>query len=110
MALVCTFATSLCERVVLIFIFQDSTAFAQQIQEAVPRICHLLGSKSVTDIMEAIEFFVTGYEFGVLATIQGIRRMLLLIWSKEQNVKDAVVAAYKRLYFNPDSGNARHVH
>ncbi|KAL5015272.1 hypothetical protein ScPMuIL_009542 [Solemya velum] len=92
---------------VLVQYLKDSTAFAQQIQEAVPCICHLLGSKSVTDIMEAIEFFVTGYEFGVLATIQGIRRMLLLIWSKEQSVKDAVVAAYKRLYFSPDSGNAR---
>lgn len=86
---------------------QESLAFATQLQAAVPVISQLLGSKNVTDVMEAIEFFVTGFEFGLTATMIGIRRMLPLIWSKEASVKDAVVAAYKRLYLNPQGGNAR---
>lgn len=70
-------------------------------------IAQLLGSKTLTDVMEAIEFFVTGFEFGLSSTMIGIRRMLPLIWSKEGGIKDAVVGAYRRLYLNPEGGNAR---
>ncbi|PVD36929.1 hypothetical protein C0Q70_03922 [Pomacea canaliculata] len=86
---------------VLVQYLKNSLAFAGQIQEAVPIICQLLGSKNTSDVFEAIEFFVTSYEFGVSAAIVGIRRMLVLIWSKEQAVKDTVVSAYKRLYLEP---------
>ena len=88
--------------------FQESLAFATTLQKAVPVISQLLGSKNLTDVMEAIEFFVTGFEFGLASTMIGIRRMLPLIWSKESGVKDAVVAAYKRLYLNPQGGNQRY--
>ncbi|KAK7496786.1 hypothetical protein BaRGS_00011995 [Batillaria attramentaria] len=92
---------------VLVQYLKDSLAFARQIQEAVPIICQLLGSKNTSDVFESIEFFVTSYEFGVSAALLGIRRMLVLIWSKEQSVKDAVVAAYKRLYLESTSGSQR---
>ena len=88
---------------------QESLAFTIQLQNAVPIISQLLGSKNLTDVMEAIEFFVTGFEFGLTSTMIGIRRMLPLIWSRDSGIKDAVVAAYKRLYINPQSGNARFV-
>ena len=91
-----------------LFSFQESLAFANTLQKAVPVISQLLGSKNLTDIMEAIEFFVTGFEFGLSYTMIGIRRMLPLIWSKEAGVKDAVVAAYKRLYLNQQGGNQRY--
>ena len=86
---------------------QDSLMFASQIQESVPVICQLLSSKNTSDVFEAIEFFVTGYEFGVTETIVGIRKMLALIWSREASVKEAVVNAYKRLYLTPQGGNPR---
>ncbi|XP_055958438.1 condensin complex subunit 1 isoform X2 [Patella vulgata] len=89
---------------VLVQYLKDSTTFANQIQQGVPIICQLLGSKTTSDVFEAIEFFVTGFEFGVAATMMGIRRMLVLIWSSEQTIKDAVVGAYKRLYLNPQAG------
>ncbi|KAK3104798.1 hypothetical protein FSP39_010318 [Pinctada imbricata] len=92
---------------ILVQYLKDCLAFATQIQAAVPIICQLLGSKTVTDVLEAIDFFVTGFEFGVTATMMGIRRMLHLIWSRESGVKDAVVSAYKRLYLNPQGGNQR---
>ena len=87
--------------------FQDSLTFIGQIEKAVPVVCQLLGSQNTTDVMEAIEFFVTSFEFGVANAMMGIRRMLVLIWSKENNIKDAVVAAYKRLYLNPQGNNVR---
>ena len=82
-------------------------AFATQVQNAVPVISLLLGSKSVTDVMEAIHFFVTGFEFGLTSTMIGIRRMLPLIWSRETSIKEAVVEAYKRLYLSPEGSNTR---
>ncbi|XP_046579520.1 LOW QUALITY PROTEIN: condensin complex subunit 1-like [Haliotis rubra] len=100
-------ASEVCKQQVLVQYLKDSLTFAKQVQTSVPTICQLLGSKNTSDVFEAIEFFVTGFEFGVTATMLGIRRMLTLVWSKESGVKEAVVAAYKRLYLSPQGGNQR---
>ncbi|XP_013415078.1 condensin complex subunit 1-like isoform X2 [Lingula anatina] len=92
---------------VLVQYLKDTMTFVSQIQTATPVICQLLGSKNVTDVMEAIEFFVTGFEFGVSNAMTGIRRMLALVWSKEAGIKEGVVDAYKRLYLRPQGGNQR---
>ncbi|XP_071805504.1 condensin complex subunit 1-like [Asterias amurensis] len=92
---------------VLVKYLQDCVTFAAQIQQAVPILCELLSSKINSDVLEAIEFFVRAHEFGVMSALEGIRRMMVLVWSKEQGVKDAVVAAYKRLYLNPQGGTQR---
>ena len=34
--------------------------FAKLIQQGLPVVCQLLGSKHVSDVMETISFFVTG--------------------------------------------------
>ena len=91
------------------FLIQDSLNFMTEIHQAVPIVCLLLGSKSVTDVLEAIDFFVSGFESGVGSCFVGIRKMLSLIWSKEPGVKEAVVDAYKRIYLNPKSANQRSV-
>ena len=72
-----------------------------------PVVAQLLGSKQSSDILEAIEFFVSAFEFGLLNAMMGVRRMLALIWSQEKTIKDAVVAAYKRLYINVESNSVR---
>ena len=59
-------------------------------------VCQLLCSKQTSDILEAIEFFVTAFEFEVSGAINGVKRMLSLVWSSEADVKKAVVDAYKR--------------
>lgn len=71
-------------------------------------ISQLLGSKSITDVLEAVEFFITGFEFGLSIMMIGIRSMLPLIWSRESGIRDAVVGAYKRLYLNPSDTNQRY--
>lgn len=85
---------------------KDSLAFASSVHGAIPVVCQLLCSKQLSDILEAIDFFVTAFEFEILDAMVGIRRMLSLIWSPETDVKDAVVRAYKRLYMDMDSGGA----
>ena len=78
--------------------FRDSVKFSKIIHKALPVVAMLLGSKQSTDILEAIDFFVSAFEFGVQNSMLGVRRMLSLIWSGEATIRDAVVAAYKRLY------------
>ena len=77
---------------------RDSVKFSKIIHKALPVVAMLLGSKQSTDILEAIDFFVSAFEFGVQNSMLGVRRMLSLIWSGEATIREAVVAAYKRLY------------
>lgn len=93
------------QRTVVMYL-KDSHAFANSVHGAIPVVCQLLCSKQLSDILEAIDFFVTAFEFDVLDAMVGIRRMLSLIWSAEADVKDAVVRAYKRLYMDMESGAA----
>ena len=58
-------------------------------------------------VLQAIDFFVSAFEFGLVDALIGVRRMLSLIWSQEKTIKDAVVGAYKRLYINVESNNSR---
>jgi len=85
----------------------DSVKFSKILHQSLPVVAQLLGSKQSSDILEAIEFFVSAFEFGLLNAMIGVRRMLALIWSQEKTIKDAVVAAYKRLYINVESNNIR---
>lgn len=89
------------------FCFQDGVSFAQQVNKAIPTICCLLGSRTNSDVLEGIQFFVTAFEFGVQNALMGVRKMLLLIWSKQNGIKEAVVNAYKRLYLNPKGQKER---
>jgi len=86
---------------------QDSLTFVSQVDEAIPVVCQLLGSKAPTDVLESINFFVSGFEAGVTSCLVGIRRMLSLVRSKEPTVKAAIVDAYKRIYLSPKGANAR---
>ena len=79
-------------------LLQNSLSFATQIQQCIPVICQLLGSKNSTDVLEAIQFFVTAVQFGVSAAGIGVRRAITLVWSQEQTVREALVEAYRELY------------
>eukprot|EP00057_Strongylocentrotus_purpuratus_P001456 XP_001199144.2 PREDICTED: condensin complex subunit 1 [Strongylocentrotus purpuratus] len=92
---------------ILVQYLSDCVKFAGMVKMCVPTVCELLSSKQTTDILEAVSFFVTAHEFGVSNAADGVLRMMGLIWSKEQSVKDAVVTAYKRLYLNPNGKTVR---
>ncbi|XP_015767731.1 PREDICTED: condensin complex subunit 1-like [Acropora digitifera] len=86
---------------------KDYVHFQTQMEKAIPTVCQLLGSKTISDVNESIEFFVVASEFGLRSAILGVRRMLVLIWSRDNAVRDAVVEAYKGLYLDPEAPNAR---
>ena len=68
----------------LVKYLSDSFKFAKQIQAAIPLVCSLLHSATVSDSQEAIDFFVTAHEFGVQGSIHGIRKMIVLVFSRGQ--------------------------
>ncbi|KAI1309383.1 Condensin complex subunit 1 [Halotydeus destructor] len=86
------------KQTVLVRYLKDCVKFAEQIQIAIPLVCSLLYSSSVTDVQEAIDFFVAAYQFGVQGALIGIRRMIVLIFSRDKVIKEAVLDAYRKVY------------
>lgn len=81
--------------------------FSAQVQQCIPVICKLLCSKNSTDVIEAIQFFVTAVQLGVSAAHTGIRHMMKLIWSKEASIREAVVQAFTTLYLSSTETNKK---
>ncbi|GFR90044.1 condensin complex subunit 1 [Elysia marginata] len=100
-------STEVAKQQTLVQYLKNSLTFAVQVQECIPIICQLLGSKNTTDILEAINFLVTATEFGVVAATAGVRKMMVLVWSQEQTVREAVTGAYRQLYLQPKGKNSK---
>lgn len=73
-------------------------------------ICQLLHSRQPTDIIEAVDFFTSAYQFGMADAIVGVQKMLILVWSRDQAVRDAVAVAYKKLYLNTECTSPRYMY
>lgn len=83
--------------------YSEAVEFITNIQNAVPTLCQLLGSKNTTDVLEGIQFFITASRFNLENAIVGIRKMMMLIWSKETGVREAVINAYTQLYLGEEN-------
>ena len=81
--------------------YEDGVQFIAKIHKAIPIVGTLLGSKVNADVQEAIQFFVTANEFKIENAAEGIKKMLVLVWSKEVSTKEAVIDAYSKLYMTP---------
>ena len=95
--------TAINKQQMLVKYLSDSIKFTEQIQIAIPLVSELLLSRNITDVQEAIEFFVSAHQFGVKDAIYGVRKLILLIWSQEKTIREAAISAYKRIYLDFDS-------
>lgn len=81
--------------------------FAKAIGSAIPKLEQMLLSTTLSDVLEAIEFFKTGYLFDVNGTEHGMRLMLRLLYicsGNDKNEKgDAVIKAYYAVLFQTDT-------
>ena len=84
-----------------IMVAKTAIQFIDLVDSYFPGLFDLLSSKNTSDILETIEFFVVGSSFGLPRSHEAIKRCLLLIWSKEPAVKQAVSAAFQKLYLTP---------
>ncbi|EUB65054.1 Condensin complex subunit [Echinococcus granulosus] len=79
--------------------------FAVYVSTGIEDVCNLLHSKNVTDVLEAIEFFLTAKQAGVRNLDAALRHMMAMVWSQEEQIRKAVLDASRRLYFQPDIVN-----
>ncbi len=75
----------------------DALVFAQQMAQVVETALPLLFSKTSSDVVESIRLFVVASQFRVDNAAAAVRRMLSLAWSKDQNIKDALLVAFTEL-------------
>lgn len=82
--------------------FRDSVNFIETIHSSTPTLCTLLGSSNLSDIEGSIGFFVAAQNFKLECAEEGVRKMLLLVWSKDAQIKKLVSQAYSSLYLDPE--------
>lgn len=93
---------------VIIGFLQDALEFSKAMAESVPKLEEMLMSNTASDVLEAIEFFKTGYLFNIKGTEVGMRFMLRLLYinpqGQEKNEKgEAVIKAYHTVLFGTDA-------
>lgn len=81
---------------------EDSLEFSRIIVSAVPKLQDLLMSKVDSDVTEAIDFFTSGYQFGIKNTEGGMRQLLYLVWSLSKEKRAPVREAFKSILFTTD--------
>lgn len=82
---------------------KSSIAFIESIHKAINTICNLLGSKMATDVLESANFLSCAHQFGIESAGIGIQKMLMLIWTKETQIKECIKQCYINLYMTPPS-------
>ncbi|XP_039753451.1 condensin complex subunit 1 [Pararge aegeria] len=91
------------EKESIVAFLQESVHFSQLIAEAIPLINSLLMSKQAGDVSEAIDFFTTAHHFNIESAKVGVANMLQLVWSPDQEKREAVERAYRDMYLECDS-------
>lgn len=91
--------------------YADALRFINQIENAIPTLCQLLVSTNKSEALESMRFFRTAYEYNVASAEQGIKTMLHLIWTKDNNsttddgtelrsIRGNLIDVYRSLYFD----------
>lgn len=91
--------------------YTDALQFINQIEGAIPTLCQLLASTSKSEVLESMKFFRTAYEYDIESSEKGIKQMLHLIWTKDNNatteegmegrtVRGNLIDVYRTLYFD----------
>lgn len=84
--------------------YQDAIKFVEQINQTIPIMIQLLASKTKSDVIECIQFFVEAFEHGVIEAQTGLKSMVHLVWSKDtgdsesKSIREHLVQAYYHLY------------
>jgi condensin complex subunit 1 len=93
--------------------YVEAINFIEELAAAVPQLSLLLVSTSKAEVLESMEFFRVAHEYKVPGADVGIRRMIHLIWSKDNNslvmedgkelkgIKSRLIEVYRSLYFEP---------
>ncbi|CDR99695.1 hypothetical protein [Sporisorium scitamineum] len=92
--------------------YTDAIAFITQIETAMPNLTLLLASTNKAEVLESMEFFRVAYEYKLSGAAAGVRKMVHLIWTKDnalvmedgsqlKGVRSRLIEVYRALYFEP---------
>ncbi|KAH7930002.1 hypothetical protein BV22DRAFT_1028970 [Leucogyrophana mollusca] len=90
--------------------YSEALNFIRMLEGAVDVVAQLLGSTNKAEVLEAMEFFRVCWEYRFDGAEVGIKRMLHLVWSKDNNstsedgkelkgVRARLLECYRSLYF-----------
>ncbi|KAF9919096.1 Condensin complex subunit [Lobosporangium transversale] len=87
--------------------YADAIRFIHLIHRAVPVMCELLASTMKLEVIEAMDFFVTIHRYKVQVATEGIRKMVHLVWMKDngdeaKSVRSRLMECYWQIYLAPD--------
>lgn len=77
---------------------REMQCFGVYVSAAIEDMRNLLHSKTVTDVLEAIEFFLTAKQNGVRNLDAALRHMMAMIWSQEEQIRKAVLDAFRWVF------------
>ncbi|CBQ72922.1 related to YCS4-subunit of condensin protein complex [Sporisorium reilianum SRZ2] len=91
--------------------YTDAIAFITQIETAMPNLTLLLASTNKAEVLESMEFFRIAYEYRLSGAAAGVRKMVHLIWTKDntlvmedgsqlKGVRSRLIEVYRALYFD----------
>ncbi|KAI0239680.1 condensin complex non-SMC subunit Cnd1 [Massospora cicadina] len=63
--------------------YKDALYFIDQLKSALPPLTQLLASTNKSEAIEAMDFFVEAYTYKVKEASDGIKKMIHLVWSKD---------------------------
>ncbi|KAI0628114.1 non-SMC mitotic condensation complex subunit 1-domain-containing protein [Trametes polyzona] len=90
----------------------DALEFIRTVEDGMRTVQKLLASTNKLEVLEAMEFFRVTFEYKFDAAEAGIKKMLHLIWSKDNNataedgrelksVRSRLLECYRTMYFEP---------
>ena len=88
----------------LVASLDSAVKFCKNLTGSLGTVSQLLASSSITDATEAISFIVLLCQFQIQGAEEAARKILPLIFSHEQTVKDAVIDGFAQLYIR-DGGH-----
>ncbi|KUF87426.1 hypothetical protein AM588_10001483 [Phytophthora nicotianae] len=82
----------------LLKFYQDAIDFIDEFElQALPLMGQLLGSKSISDVLEAIQFFEKAYRFHLGAAQTGIKKVLPLTWRSDVSIQEQLSNTFRFL-------------
>eukprot|EP00903_Cladosiphon_okamuranus_P005553 g5529.t1 len=80
--------------------------FIEELQQAGAWLEDLLGSTTVSDVVEALRYFVTACHFNVPGALEAIKKSLTLIWRPEAQIETAIKRAFVQVFVHPEAAEA----
>lgn len=92
--------------------YVDALTFIEQLAAAIPILSLLLVSTSKAEALESMECFRVAHEYRVPGSVAGIKKMVHLIWTKDntlvmedgqqlKGIRSRLIEVYRSLYFEP---------